>query len=62
MSHYSPIVAALITFLLTHFILSNKVANKVQDVPNERSLHSTPVPRICGVGLMVKEFKRGMND
>jgi UDP-GlcNAc:undecaprenyl-phosphate GlcNAc-1-phosphate transferase len=52
MSLYSPIVAALVTFLLTHFLLSNKVAKKMQDVPNERSLHSTPVPRIGGVGLM----------
>lgn len=52
MSFYSPIVAALITFLLTHFLLSSKAARKVQDVPNERSLHSMPVPRIGGVGLM----------
>jgi UDP-GlcNAc:undecaprenyl-phosphate GlcNAc-1-phosphate transferase len=52
MSLYSPIVAALVTFSLTHFLLSNKVAKKMQDVPNERSLHSTPVPRIGGFGLM----------
>ncbi len=53
MSHYSPLVAALITLVLTRYILSSKVANKIQDVPNERSLHSTPVPRIGGVSLMV---------
>ena len=49
---YSPIVAALVTFLLTHFLLSSKTASKVQDVPNERSLHSTPVSRIGGVALL----------
>ena len=52
MSLYSPLTAALVAFFLTRFLLSNKTASKVQDVPNERSLHSTPVPRIGGVGLM----------
>jgi UDP-GlcNAc:undecaprenyl-phosphate GlcNAc-1-phosphate transferase len=52
MSLYSPLIAALVAFILTHFLLSNKVAKKMQDVPNERSLHSKPVPRIGGVGLM----------
>jgi UDP-N-acetylmuramyl pentapeptide phosphotransferase/UDP-N-acetylglucosamine-1-phosphate transferase len=52
MSLYSPLIAALITLLLTRFLLSNKAANKMQDMPNERSLHSTPVPRIGGIGLM----------
>ena len=49
---FSPIVAALVTLFLTRFLLSSKAANKVQDMPNERSLHSTPVPRIGGVALM----------
>ena len=49
---FSPIVAALVTLFVTRFLLSSKAANKVQDMPNERSLHSTPVPRIGGVGLM----------
>ncbi|HUX91546.1 MAG TPA: glycosyltransferase family 4 protein [Gallionellaceae bacterium] len=47
-----PFVASLVTFLLTHFILNNKATSKMQDVPNERSLHNTPVPRIGGVSLM----------
>jgi len=51
-SLYPHIVAALVTLFLIRFLISNKTANKVQDVPNERSLHSTPVPRIGGVGLM----------
>lgn len=52
MSHYSPIVAALITMLLTTLILLSKFGKEVQDIPNERSLHETPVPRIGGVALM----------
>ena len=52
MSFYSPIIAVLVTFLLTRFLLSNKVTNTMQDLPNERSLHSAPVPRIGGVSLI----------
>lgn len=52
MSHYAPIVAALITMLLTTIILHSKLGQGVQDIPNERSLHETPVPRIGGVALM----------
>lgn len=52
MSLYAPLSAALITFLLTLVLIDSKTARKIQDVPNERSLHSTPVPRIGGVGLM----------
>ena len=52
MSHYSPVVAALVTLLLTTLILAGKFGKEIQDIPNERSLHQTPVPRIGGVGLM----------
>lgn len=53
MSHYSPLVAALVTVLLTTFVLVGKFGTKLQDIPNERSLHVTPVPRTGGVGMMV---------
>lgn len=52
MSHYSPIVAALVTMLLTTIILYSKFGKQIQDIPHEHSLHETPVPRIGGVGLM----------
>ena len=51
-SHYSPLVAALVSFLLTTLLLTSKTGKGIQDIPNERSLHETPVPRIGGVGLM----------
>ncbi len=52
MSYYSPIVALLVSLALIAAILSSKFRNKIQDIPNERSLHATPTPRIGGLGLM----------
>lgn len=52
MNLYPPIVALLVTYATTIFLMSSKVTNKVQDLPNERSLHSTPVMRLGGVGLI----------
>lgn len=52
MSHYSPIVAALVTMLLTTLILISKFGKEIPDIPNERSLHDAPVPRIGGVAMI----------
>jgi len=52
MSQYSPIVAVLATLLSLVILLSSSFGKKTQDVPNERSLHVEPIPRIGGVGLM----------
>lgn len=52
MSYYSPIVSALVTLSLIALVLSSRFGNKIQDIPNTRSLHSSPVPRIGGVCLM----------
>lgn len=51
-SHYSPVVAALVSLILTTLLLISKTGKGIQDIPNERSLHDVPVPRIGGVGLM----------
>lgn len=48
-----PLSAALVAFLLTNFLLSSRASQRLQDLPNERSLHIIPVPRIGGVGIMV---------
>lgn len=48
----SPLSAALVAFLLTNFLLSSRASQRLQDLPNERSLHIIPVPRIGGVGIM----------
>jgi UDP-N-acetylmuramyl pentapeptide phosphotransferase/UDP-N-acetylglucosamine-1-phosphate transferase len=53
MSHYSPVVAAVVSALLIAAILSSRLRTKIQDIPNERSLHVAPTPRIGGVGLML---------
>lgn len=52
MSLFAPIVSALVVLLALAIILSSHVGNKIQDIPNERSLHAKPIPRVGGVGLM----------
>lgn len=52
MSYYSPIVAALVCLSMMAGILISRLGSKVQDVPNERSLHFLPIPRTGGLGLM----------
>jgi UDP-N-acetylmuramyl pentapeptide phosphotransferase/UDP-N-acetylglucosamine-1-phosphate transferase len=56
MTIYPPIIAAVVTFLLTIILLRSKTANKIQDIPNERSLHKAPVPRIGGMALVLGMF------
>jgi UDP-N-acetylmuramyl pentapeptide phosphotransferase/UDP-N-acetylglucosamine-1-phosphate transferase len=52
MTHYAPLISAFVCLVLTTIILQSKFGQGVQDIPNERSLHKTPIPRIGGVGLM----------
>lgn len=52
MSYYAPIVAGLVTALLTSTIFLGKFGKKILDVPCERSLHSVPIPRIGGIAMM----------
>jgi UDP-N-acetylmuramyl pentapeptide phosphotransferase/UDP-N-acetylglucosamine-1-phosphate transferase len=39
--------------LVIAFIFSSKFSKAVQDIPNERSLHSNAVPRTGGIGLLL---------
>lgn len=52
MTFISPVVALAVTVGVTIFILRSRVSKFIQDVPNERSLHSKIVPRTGGIGLM----------
>lgn len=52
MSQYSPLIAALVTLLMTAILVFGKAGKIIQDIPNERSLHTEPIPRIGGVALM----------
>lgn len=52
MTHYAPVVAALVTMLLILILMVGKTGQLAQDVPNERSLHQVPVPRVGGLGMM----------
>ncbi len=50
---YLPYVIALVVSAgVIVFILQSKFRQSIQDVPNERSLHSKIVPRTGGVGLI----------
>jgi len=51
MTHYPPIISAFVTMLLSLILILNKNGT-IQDIPNERSLHTEPVPRIGGVAIM----------
>ena len=56
MAQYSPLFAAFVTLLLTFILMVSKAGKSIQDIPNERSLHDTPVPRIGGIGMMAGIF------
>lgn len=51
MTHYPPLISAFVTMLLTLILTLNK-NGMIQDVPNEHSLHSEPIPRVGGVAIM----------
>ena len=50
---YAPLIAILVTLILGRILLSSNAGQKIQDVPNERSLHHQPIPRVGGVALIV---------
>jgi UDP-N-acetylmuramyl pentapeptide phosphotransferase/UDP-N-acetylglucosamine-1-phosphate transferase len=56
MSYFSPVIALIVAILVTFFILRSKFSNAIQDIPNERSMHSKPVPRTGGVALLLGVF------
>jgi UDP-N-acetylmuramyl pentapeptide phosphotransferase/UDP-N-acetylglucosamine-1-phosphate transferase len=48
----APITALVVGFLLTWFLRSRFAPRLVLDIPNERSLHTRPVPRTGGIGVL----------
>lgn len=51
MSHYPPLISALVTLILTLILTLNKDGT-IKDIPNERSLHTEPIPRVGGIAIM----------
>lgn len=51
MNHYSPLISASVTMLLT-LILTLSKHGTIEDIPNDRSLHDKPIPRTGGIALM----------
>lgn len=52
MNFLPPIIAFIVTASVITFILKSKFSNSIQDLPNERSLHTNAVPRTGGIGLL----------
>lgn len=52
MTYYAPIAAVFVTLSVIAVLLPSKFGKTIQDIPNDRSLHSIPIPRIGGVGVM----------
>lgn len=52
MTHYAPLVSVFVSMLLAFVLITSKAGKSIQDIPNERSLHDEPVPRIGGVALL----------
>ncbi|HEU0187771.1 MAG TPA: glycosyltransferase family 4 protein [Gallionellaceae bacterium] len=52
MNNYLPLLALLVCAGLIKLILSSRASAKLQDTPNDRSLHTTPVPRSGGIAIL----------
>ena len=47
-----PFFSALVTALLIALTLNSRFGKRLEDIPNQRSLHKNPVPRVGGIGLL----------
>ena len=50
---WAPVVAGMVTLVLTRLMLASTIFTQIQDIPNARSLHDRPVPRVGGLALML---------
>jgi UDP-N-acetylmuramyl pentapeptide phosphotransferase/UDP-N-acetylglucosamine-1-phosphate transferase len=53
MLYFLTLVSALVTIVLTAILLRSEASRKILDVPNERSLHNTEIPRVGGIALII---------
>ncbi|MEQ1814563.1 MAG: glycosyltransferase family 4 protein [Candidatus Nitrotoga sp.] len=51
--HYAPIMSVVITIVLISAILVHRAKEALMDEPNDRSLHTLPVPRVGGLAIIV---------
>lgn len=47
-----PLLSFIVCFLVLRWLLRGRLAKMTLDQPNHRSLHSTPTPRIGGLGVL----------
>ena len=48
----APLVALIVAAIATAVLLRSRAAALVLDLPNHRSLHAAPTPRIGGIGIL----------
>ena len=60
MSHFAFVVAAAVAWLLVP--LAERLARRIGalDYPNERSLHTTPTPKLSGLAILVAVLVGGL--
>jgi len=51
MTLYPPVISAFVTMMLSLILTLNK-HGMIEDIPNDRSLHTEPIPRVGGVAIM----------
>lgn len=54
-----PLLALVMSALVTLLLVQRRVARLIMDRPNERSLHEAPVPRSGGIAIMLAAFTVG---
>ena len=47
-----PLIALIVSGSLVALLMRGRAASLALDLPNQRSLHSTPTPRLGGVGIV----------
>ena len=47
-----PLIALIVSGSLVALLMRGRAAALALDLPNQRSLHSTPTPRLGGVGIV----------
>lgn len=53
---WSPVIGGVVTFLVIFIMLRFSLFAHIQDIPNSRSLHDRPIPRVGGIALMLGIF------
>lgn len=51
-----PILGFVVTVAVLNILLRSRIAQSILDLPNQRSLHQTPIPRVGGLAVLAGSF------